>query len=383
MLEGEIARVQGAIRAWAETGDLWRDCGFKAYLDHVGGEPHNPPVVTVLVHEGHLHRYGEPEAHDVSFSAMLKKLGYWYENLDGTTILIYAENALESAFADYFHWQWVCTLIKEDTADVYQELYDHFARRPDDLHRLGWREFEILLFRIFQNQGFEAVLGPGRNDGGVDLRLWQRDPIGDVLTLVQAKRYAPGNKIDRTEVAALHSIVNDESANRGLFVTTSSYQPAARSFAARKGSALKLAERADIVNWCGHASAGVIADKSTLVARASVKRLIAEVAGRKDPRVLHAHWGASMLINDFALLVKETKHAALLMRLDARTISDDGYGQRGTEVPKFDGATIARLNGEMVWRAKRSEDRGRISYWDGSRLFHPWSGDPEYFDHAD
>jgi Restriction endonuclease len=386
-LETEIGRVQTAIQAWAEGCDLWFDCGFKSYLKHFDCEPQDPPVVTLLVCEGGLYTMlsGEdPEGLEEGFRGRLKELGYYYENIDGVTMAIYAEDiALSSAFAAYFRWEWVCSLIKEDTADVYQELYDHFVRRPEDLHRLHWRDFEILLFRIFQNQGFETELGPGRGDDGVDLRLWQRDPIGDILTLVQAKRYTMGNKIDLTQVAALYGISEIESADKALFVTTSSYAPVARRFAARTSGSLELAERHDIVKWCARATAGIIADKSSLVSPASVSRVIAEIAGRKDPRVLHTCYGHNMLINDFALVIKQTKHAALLMHLPNCKISDDGYGQRGLEIPQLDGTTISRLNREMVWRAKRKVNDGGVSYWDGSRLFHPWSGDPMQFDFAD
>ncbi|MDX0979876.1 restriction endonuclease [Sinorhizobium medicae] len=383
-LEAEIAALNAAIQNWAETRDLWFDCGFKAYLDHVGGEPHAPPIVTLLICGGDLSTVldGEdPEGHEPGFRELLEQRGYFYENINGYSMAIYPENeTLSAAFARYFHWRWVCSLITEDTADVYQELYDHFARRPDDLNRLHWRDFETLLFRIFQNQGFTAELGPGSADNGVDLRLWQRDPIGDVLTIVQAKRYAIGNKIDLTNVAALYGIGIDQSANKSLFVTTSSYLPVARRFAARHPNSIQLADRQDVVNWCARATEGIVADKSSLVSPEAVSQIIAEVANRRDPRVLHASFGYNVTMNNFALVIKETKYAALLMSLGNRKISDDGYGQRGTEIPQFEPSTISRLNGDLVWRAKRKLDDGTVSYWDGSNLYSPWSGKPETFD---
>ncbi|HVJ53281.1 MAG TPA: restriction endonuclease [Aliidongia sp.] len=387
VLEAEIVRVQKAIQVWAEAHDLWFDCSFKSYLRHVNGEPSDPPIVTLLICEGGLYPVlgGEdPEGHEEEFRALLDKLGYFYEKIDGVTVAIYPEDpSLSSAFADYFHWQWVCSLIMEDTADVYHELYDHFTRRPEDLNRLHWRDFEILLSRIFQNQGFETELGPGRNDGGVDLRLWQRDPIGDILTLVQAKRYAVGNKIDLTQVAALYGVSAVEGADKALFVTTSSYAPAAQRFAVRTSGLVELAERCDIVEWCARATAGIIADKSSLVSPTSVSRIIVEVTGRKDPRILTTSYGYNRVLNDFALVIKETKHAALLMRLPNSTISDDGYGQRGLEVPQLDGTTISRLRSDLVWRTKRKVHDGRVSYWDGSHLFHAWDGEPRPFDLMD
>ncbi|WP_197685175.1 restriction endonuclease [Herminiimonas arsenitoxidans] len=386
-LIAEIKRIRDAIRKWAKSHDLWFDCGFTSHLDHVDCEPPDPPIVTLLTCDGGLYSVlsGEdPEGLEREFSALLDTLGYHYENIDGVTIAIYAADPLAStAFKDFFHWQWVCSLVKLDTADVYHELYSHFARRPDDLHRLHWRDFEILLFRIFQNQGFEAVLGPGRGDNGIDLRLWQRNPIGDILTLVQAKCYAKKNKINLTEVAALYGIGQIEHADNTLFVTTSSYAPVARRFAARTSGSLQLAERNDIAQWCSRATAGIIADKSSLVSPASVQRIIDDVAGRKDSRIVHASYGRNMIFNNFALVIKETQHAALLMKIANRIVSHDGYEQSGFVVPIIDGTTASRFNGDTVFRAKRSTKNGQVSYWDGENLYQVWDGKQQYFSFLD
>jgi len=387
-IEAEIARLQNAIRHWAESRDLWFDCGFRDYSSYVDGEPYIPPVATILIAEGGLanvlNGYFD-EGYEEQFTQLLMSLGYWWENHNGTTFYIYPEDSEKAHLLnDYFHWQWVCGLVKEDTGDVYEELYGHFATKPEKLHELTWREFEVLLFRIFQNRGFKVELGPGRGDNGVDLRLWQSDPIGDVLTLVQAKRYANRNKIDQTQVAALYGVKTVEGADRALFVTTSSYAPVARRFAERTEGKLDLAESADIVGWCRRAESGVITDKSTLVAPENVRRIIYEVAGGTDSRVLHAAYGHNMTINIFALVIKETQHAALIMRLPNLKIDDDGYGQIGREVPLFDGSTIKCLNGEMVWRAKkRVRSDGTISYWDGQNLFSRWNGRPSTFNYMD
>jgi hypothetical protein len=386
-LTAEIHRLESTIETWARARDLWFDCGFTNYLKHVNGEPPDPSVVSILYFEGPL--YGVLSGEDADgfaweFHKLVERLGYEYENRDGTSVAFYpTDPMLTTAFASYFHWQWVCSLIQPDFADVYYELYEHFACRPDDLHNLSWREFEILLFRIFQNQGFQAELGPGRGDDGVDVRLLQRDPIGDVLTLVQAKRYAKNRKIQLDAVAALHGIAEVEGAQKTIFVTTSSYAPVARRFAARTSGRVKLATSEDVVKWCETASAGIIADKSTLVSKDHVGRIIQEASRTLDRRVVHAFAGYNMAINRFALVIKETKHAALLMTLPNHTISDDGYGQVGTQVPALDDRALSGLAAKTVWRTKRSDSDGKISYWDGSSLFHAWDGQPCYFNYAD
>jgi restriction endonuclease Mrr len=128
----------------------------------------------------------------------------------------------------------VCPLIIPAFEQTHLELFDYFAKHPDHLHQLDWRKFEELLESIFRNQGFTTELGPGRGDGGVDIRLLQKDSIGPLITCVQAKRYRPDYPIGLEAVAAFYAVIEDQRANRGLFVTTSRYLPSARRFAERK-----------------------------------------------------------------------------------------------------------------------------------------------------
>jgi hypothetical protein len=273
---------------WAKAKDLWFDCAFKTYAEHVDGEPTFPAVVSILCFDGPLYSVFNCLHDDGSydeFCDIVYRLGYEFENSDGNSIHFYAIDAdLSSAFSNFFHWQWVCKLVQPDCDDVYEELCAHFARRPRDLHRLSWREFETLLYRIFQNQGFQAELGPGRGDEGVDVRLLQRDPIGDVMTLVQAKKYAGHRKVRLEAVAALHGISLVEGAQKSIFVTTSAYEPVAQRFAARTSGSMKLASSEDVAKWCEAASAGIIAD---------VSHIIDDVSRYPDHRIVHAHTGVT------------------------------------------------------------------------------------------
>jgi hypothetical protein len=322
---------------------------------------------------------------DGEFTELLEAHGFWYENAGWANLHFYpAEGPRCAAYANYFHWKWICRLVQPDVADVYEELYAHFARRPEDMQRLGWREFEILVARVFQTQGFTTELGPGQGDGGIDIKLLQRDPIGDILTLVQVKRYAPNRKIGLEAVAALSGIAGVENAQRSVFVSTSSYLPSAKRFAARTSGALELYTSADVGDWCHAARDGIISDKFSLVAPRAVGQLIQSIGQRSDPRVVQTSYGYNMTLNRFALVLKETKHAALLMALPSMTVSEDGYGQRGTEVPRLDETALPMLKAECVWRAKRKVDEtGHVSFWDGQNLYGAWDGTPAHFDHCD
>ena len=207
----------------------------------------------------------------------------------------------------------------------------------------------------------------------------QRAPLGDVLTVVQAKRYAPRRKVGQTEVAALYGAARLENAGKALFVTTSTYAPVSQRWAARTNGYLELADAENVVRWCAKATEGIIADKSSLVSPQHVTRLISDVAGRIDPRIVHASGGWNITDNWFALVLKESKHAAFLMELPKAILAHDGYGQMGTHAPHFDASTIDYFNSDNVWRAKRFEEDGRAAYWDGKRLYYTWDGAPCYF----
>ena len=121
--------------------------------------------------------------------------------------------------------------VLPDFAIINTELMGFLSQHPEYLHELHWRKFEELLDKLFRELGYETILGPGRGDMGVDLRLIRRDPIASILTLVQAKKYAPHNRITLQPVQALYGALDDEDANTGLLVSTSEFEPVARKFA--------------------------------------------------------------------------------------------------------------------------------------------------------
>lgn len=384
-LEQRLAELHRAVEAWARSRDLWEYSGFQSWLHRVKGEPESPAVVSVLVSDGDLLRMIEDDGETYDqFDALLRELGFRYDRWDGTSLYLHArDDALAASFDGYFRWKWICSLLEPDFADVHEEIYAHFVERPDDLRRLHWRDFEKLLARVFTNQGFETELGPGSDDGGADVRLIQRDPIGDILTLVQAKKYAPHRKVGFNAVAELNGAADFHRAQRTILVTTSSYQPKAREFSARASIPMELKASEDVVEWCRQASSGIVADKSRLVSRVSLERLLTTIGQHIDPRVLHAYSGVRTISNRFALVLKETRHAALLMELPHHQLGSGRQNHFGAEVPLLGEAALTMLAPATVWRALRTVKDGRTQYWDGRNLFTAWNGSPRDFDWRD
>lgn len=131
-----------------------------------------------------------------------------------------------------------------------QRFVDFLDANFDDIDRINWRQFEGLAAEYFDRSGFAVALGPGRNDDGVDIRLWPREPdatAGPAVTLVQCKRER--RKIGKAVVKALWADVVHARAESGLIVTTSSFSPGARTTRSARGYPIAEADRESLRKW--------------------------------------------------------------------------------------------------------------------------------------
>jgi hypothetical protein len=312
---------------------------------------------------------------------LLERTGFFWDWYDSTTVTFHPL-VEASAYYDYFRFQWFCELIQPGIVDITADLFGHFRDSPHHLAALPPRSLEVLLDAAFRSQGFRTELGPGSSDGGVDIRIYQHDAIGELQTLVQIKRYAQRHPIRLDAVAALRAMVADQKANRGLFVTTSRYLPGVRRFAERQGHVIQLADTSDMVRWCEEAERAV----TMAVDLSWVELLCDEVRqgrtrGGLVGRVAHTTWGYNTTINDFALIIRDTPGAALLAPLKARVVRDDGHGQVGEEVPEY---TLKVRDGTpRVFLARKKRDGSSVTLWGRKRLYSLWDGSPKPFNYMD
>lgn len=102
-----------------------------------------------------------------------------------------------------------------------------------------------------------------------------------MTTLVAVERYSEKHPIRLGAVQALSACVEDERANRGLFVTTSRYLPSVQKFAGRQNNRIQLATSRHVAEWCEFARSRIIRDKSKLISDEHVE-LILEPDGRRQ-----------------------------------------------------------------------------------------------------
>lgn len=379
-LDALTETVSGITENWAKRHELWHDSIHKDPLSHYNSEPGECVPILLLCSDGPAMTAIEwDDEHAQELREELERVGVYMELEDRVTACYYLidyDSALQKAFDQRARWQWTCKLIEEDSADVSGDLYQHFAKYPDDFHKLPHRDFERLVSSVFAARGWRTELGPGSGDGGVDLRIWQTDPIGDLLTLVQIKRYAAHRPVHLDAVAALEAHVNREGANRGLIVTSSRFLPGVHTFASKQRFRLQLAEGQDLRSWCQQAAQEQVLARNRALALDSMLPLMQELRGAvTHPKLLVGGRNAS----SFCVVLRETNTSALLARIPSALVSGDIH--RGQRIPVLDGSVIEDpFDGSKVFRAQRSVESGRVSYWGHRTLYWQWDGSPQGFD---
>lgn len=139
---------------------------------------------------------------------------------------------------------------------VDQRFIDYLNRNFDDIDAMNWRKFEGLAGEWFVREGYDVVMGSGRGDGGVDLRVHRSDanPDAPALILVQCKRTRA--KVDQGIVKAIYADVLHEGAGSGLIVTTSGLRPSAERVRVARGYNVEAADRTTIREWLTRMKSG-------------------------------------------------------------------------------------------------------------------------------
>lgn len=130
-----------------------------------------------------------------------------------------------------------------------QRYINYLAENPEKLSSMHWRKFEALTAEYFERSGYRVEIGEGRNDGGVDIRIWSLvdDKSIAPVTLVQCKRTK--SKIDKVLVKSLWADVVDENASGGVIVTTSSFSPGASQVCKARNYPIREANRDTVISW--------------------------------------------------------------------------------------------------------------------------------------
>ena len=130
-----------------------------------------------------------------------------------------------------------------------QRFIDYLDRNFERISDIHWRKFEGLAGEFFDREGYRVDMGPGRNDDGIDLRIYPKveSLTAPPLIIVQCKRVKA--KIDKALVKSVYADVLHENAKSGLIVTTSYLSPGAAHMRTARGYQVEAADRTTLREW--------------------------------------------------------------------------------------------------------------------------------------
>ena len=382
-LKAELANFRNAVELWAKRHELWHDADFHVPFIHRNERP-TPQEVLVLTYEGPLYRLFNGECDfgvaEREFYNLVETHGLWCEPDDYTTMSFgFIDTARATKHLRLQRWEWIKQLMKERLDGVRSEVFEHFADCPEDLKRLDWRKFEEILDAIFRNQGFGTQLGPGGNDGGVDVRLYQNGALPELVALVQAKRYR-SRPISQGPIAELFGIAALEGVQNAVFVTSSRFQPKARAFALateRKVGlpTISLADGERVAEWCR-----TISDDLTKYFTDGMVPPLHATATELTGRIVIARHGVNMILNSFCVIEADFAREAVLRPIGREIVSGDL--QVGSEIPSM-AASANHFCNDRFTAFKSQSPEGEFRFWGNRRSYSLWDGIPVPFDTLD
>jgi restriction system protein len=138
---------------------------------------------------------------------------------------------------------------KKEDDFVDQKFINYLQANPEKIEHMHWRNFERLTAEFFKRMSYEVHLGPGSNDGGIDLRVFNKSDNSTPYIIIQCKRYKATNDVKIESVKSFYADVIFEKAGHGLIATTSKIADGGKKLVSIRKYPLRFAENQEIKNW--------------------------------------------------------------------------------------------------------------------------------------
>ena len=112
-----------------------------------------------------------------------------------------------------------------------------------EIMKLEPTDFEKLVVRLLLAMGYGSGIDDAgfvtqaSNDGGID-GIIKEDQLGFSSIYIQAKRWDPSTSIARPEIQKFAGALQEQKAQKGLFISTATFSPGARKSADAAGIVL-------------------------------------------------------------------------------------------------------------------------------------------------
>jgi restriction system protein len=143
----------------------------------------------------------------------------------------------------------IAGIAKPVVINASEQIAKRLKREPRDIHKLTPRQYEELIAELLRDMGHEIALTKATRDGGKDILASMKTDIGEILCLVDTKKYREDRKIGVGMVRTLYGTLADYQATSAMLVTTSSYSPEARTMQEKHKYQLSLKDYTDVAVW--------------------------------------------------------------------------------------------------------------------------------------
>ena len=100
--------------------------------------------------------------------------------------------------------------------------------------------------------GYSVELTPKGADGGVDIFATQKSGIGELLLIVDCKRYDSEKHVGVGMVRSLYGVAEQMGATKAMVATTSFFTRPAKEFQDKIKYRLALKDYNDLISWLEH-----------------------------------------------------------------------------------------------------------------------------------
>jgi len=127
-----------------------------------------------------------------------------------------------------------------------ETLIKDIANDNDLLYGISSREFEEIIERIFQDEGFETELTKQTRDGGRDIVATKYEMGQPIVFYVECKKYGKKNTVGVNIVRSLYGVQCSDRVNKAILVTTGHVTSGARKFVEDQNVLMGLIDVDDI-----------------------------------------------------------------------------------------------------------------------------------------
>lgn len=133
-----------------------------------------------------------------------------------------------------------------DPEDAYSEftrveqMIMEIANSPEMIYDISPREFEKVIERVLQDQGFETTLTQQTRDDGRDIIATKYEMGKPVVFYIECKRYGRQNSVGVSIVRSLYGVQSADRINKAILVTTGHVTRGARRFVEKQNTMMSV-----------------------------------------------------------------------------------------------------------------------------------------------